>query len=150
VIWAILALIGVPLWFCALAISVLVFRNRQLRKRPGSVPTRMRVAGKGRWHPGHGFWVHDVFAFRASPAAWKEALIQVGGASVRQATSAEQKGLHRLGEDVVLASFELVPKGMLELAARAEHVSLLLGPFTDVAAAPDSAAVAPPRLTAIT
>jgi uncharacterized membrane protein YvlD (DUF360 family) len=31
-IWAILALLGVPLWFCAIGIFVLVFRNRTLRK----------------------------------------------------------------------------------------------------------------------
>jgi hypothetical protein len=141
-IWAILALIGVPLWLCATAILVLVLRNRQLRKRPGSIPARIRVAGKGRWHPGHGLWVHDVFAFRGSPAAWKESLVQVGSLSVHPASSEEKEGLHRLGDDVVVASFQLVPNGSLELAARAEDASLLLGPFAKVTAVSDPAAAA--------
>jgi hypothetical protein len=134
-IWAILALVGVPLWLCAVAISVLVLRNRKLRKRPGSMPVRIRVAGKGRWHPGHGFWVHDVFAFRGSPAAWKESLVQVGSVAAAQpATEGQKKGLHRLGDDPVVASFALVPEGSLQLAAHAEHASLLLGPFGGVSA----------------
>jgi hypothetical protein len=147
-IWAILALLGVPLWLCAIAISVLVFRNRKLRKRAGSVPARIRVDGKGRWHPGHGLWVHDVFAFRGSPAAWKEGLVQVSSVSFKTAGDEEKKGLHRLGDDVVVATFELVPKGSLELAARAEHVSLLLGPFAKVASVPESATAASPVATA--
>jgi hypothetical protein len=141
-IWAILALLGVPLWFCAMAILVLVLRNRQLRKRPGSIPARIRLAGKGRWHPGHGLWVHDVFAFRGSPAAWKESLVQVGSLSAHPASKEEKKGVHRLGDDVMVATFELVPKGSLELAARSEHASLLLGPFARVAAASEPGAAA--------
>ena len=128
-IWALLALVGVPLWLCGTAILVLVLRNRQLRKRPGSVPVRVRASGKGRWRPGHGIWVHDVFAFRGSPAAWKESLEQVRGAALEPADDEQRKGLHRLGDDIVVASFALVPTGSLELAARAEHSSLLLGPF---------------------
>jgi hypothetical protein len=147
-IWAILALLGVPLWLCAIAIAVLVFRNRQLRRRAGSVPARTRVEGKGRWHPGHGLWVHDVFAFRGSPAAWKEGLVQVASVSVKTAGDEEKKGLHRLGEDVVIATFEIVPKGSLELAARAEHVSLLLGPFAEVPPGSESARAASQVATA--
>ncbi len=32
-IWAVLAFVGVPLWLCALGISVLVFRTRALKGR---------------------------------------------------------------------------------------------------------------------
>jgi hypothetical protein len=147
-IWAILAFLGVPLWLCAAGISVLVFRNRKLRRRAGSVPARIRVGGKGRWHPGHGLWVHDVFAFRAGPAAWKQSLVQVASVSVKTAGDEEKKGLHRLGEDVVIATLELVPKGSLEHAARAEHVSLLLGPFAKVAPVSESATAASQLATA--
>ena len=34
-IWAILALLGVPLWLCALGILALVYRNKSLRQRHG-------------------------------------------------------------------------------------------------------------------
>ncbi len=32
---------------------------------------------RGHWHRGHGIWVHDVCAVRASPAAWREHLAWV-------------------------------------------------------------------------
>ena len=126
-IFVVLAAVGVPLWLCAVGIFVLLRRNSWLRSRPGSVPVRMRPAGKKRWLPGHGVWVHDVFAFRGSPAAWKEALVWVAGATVRPATDAERKGLRRIGEEPIVATFALAGGGEIELAARAEDRELLLG-----------------------
>ena len=38
VVWAILVLPGVPLWLCATAILLLVFRNRGLRQRAADIP----------------------------------------------------------------------------------------------------------------
>ena len=76
-IWVILAVLGVPLWLCAAGLWVLVMRNRAIRHRPGNVKVRRRRSGKSRWTRGHGVWVHDVFAFRGSPAAWAESLIPV-------------------------------------------------------------------------
>ena len=76
-IWAILAMLGIPLWLCATGIMVLMMRNRAIRHRPGNAPVRRRRKGRSRWTRGHGVWVHDVFAFRGSPAAWAESLIPV-------------------------------------------------------------------------
>ena len=39
-VWAILALLGVPLWLCAAGIAIITFRNRGLRKRHGDIPVR--------------------------------------------------------------------------------------------------------------
>jgi hypothetical protein len=72
-IWALLAALGVPLWLCGIAILTLVLRNRSLRKRPGNVAVRLHRPGSKRWTPGHAVWIHDVFAFRGTPAAWREA-----------------------------------------------------------------------------
>src|SRR5512132_4168566 len=76
-IWAILALLGVPLWLCAIGIFALVFRNRTLRRRHGNLPVRVRRPGKTRWTRGHAIWISDVFAWRGSPAAWSEDLLHV-------------------------------------------------------------------------
>jgi len=54
VIWAILAMLGVPLWLIAIALLVLVLRNRGLRKRVLDIPMRLRVDPEGRWRRGHG------------------------------------------------------------------------------------------------
>ena len=50
---AILALLGVPLWLCAILILVIVVRNRKLRKRHGDIPVRVKRPGKQRWTRGH-------------------------------------------------------------------------------------------------
>jgi hypothetical protein len=129
-IWAILALIGVPLWLCAIAITVLVFRNRALRKRYGDIPVRILRAGKKRWTPGHAIWVSDVFAWRASPASWKEGLEQVTDASLHERVDAQtMKKLHRLGDSPVVASLTLVGGVVIDVAARQEHRAALTGPF---------------------
>ena len=135
-IWAILAMLGIPLWLCAIGILTLVFQNRRLRKRPGNVPIRVLRPGRSRWTFGHGVWVSDVFAWRGSPAAWREDLVQVSGASLRAADVEERKKLHRVGDQPVIATFELAEGGTLEVATGAEHRSALLGPFADVAAMP--------------
>ena len=91
-IWAILAAAGFPLWLCAAGILMLLFRNRALRKRPGNVPVRVR-RNKKRWSPGHGVWIHDVFAFRGLPATWQEALVWGADVSLRVANEQERKKL---------------------------------------------------------
>jgi hypothetical protein len=132
VIWAILALLGVPLWLCAIGIVTLVFRNRGLRKRHGDIPIRVLRPGKTRWTRAHGLWVSDVFGWRASPAAWNEDLSQVVSASVRNAEAKERKALHRLGEQPAVADLTTAD-GVLHVAVAAERRSDLLGPFVAMA-----------------
>src|SRR3990172_12803118 len=103
-IWAILALLGVPLWLCALGILVILLNNRRLRKRHGDIPVRVKRPGKDRWTRGHAIWVSDVFAWRGSPAAWNEDLAQVVGVTLRTPDPEERKKLHRLGDDFAIAT----------------------------------------------
>ena len=128
-VWAFLALIGIPLWLCALGILSLVLRNRQLRKRYGDIPVRVRRHGKKRWTRGHAVWVSDVFAWRGSPAAWSEDLGQVSAASVRSANPEEREKLHRLGDDPAIATLAIADGEPFEVAVAQERRSALLGPF---------------------
>jgi hypothetical protein len=129
-IWAILALIGVPLWLIAIALIVLVFRNRALRKRHGDIPVGILRSGKKRWIRGHAIWVSDVFAWRASPASWNDGLEQVADASLHEHVDAQTaKKLHRLDDIPVVASLTLVGGAVIEIAARRGHCSALMGPF---------------------
>ena len=128
-IWAILALLGVPLWLCALGILSLVLRNRRLRKRHGDMFVRVRRAGKRRWTRGHAIWVSDVFAFRGSPAAWTENLVWVENVTLRVANAEERKTLHRLGRDPAIATLAVVGGEILEVASSPEQLSRLSGPF---------------------
>jgi len=132
-IWAILALLGVPLWLCAIGILVLVLRNRGLRKRYGDVPVRVLRPGKKRWTRGHAVWVADVFAWRGSPAAWNEDLVPVFSATARSAEPQERKVLHRLGDNPMVAILKSTEGELVHVAAAPDNGSALLGPF---AAAP--------------
>jgi hypothetical protein len=132
--WGLLAAVGVPLWLCAAGILTLVLRNRALRHRPGNIACRLRVTPGGRWTRGHGVWVHDVFAFRGSRAAWKERLLWAIDVEVRPATEDEAKKL-RAGRDhpIVVTIVGTPDDGTIEVAAREEDELLLLGPSARLA-----------------
>ncbi len=141
VIWVLILVVGIPLWLIAVGITTLLIRNRALRNRPGNVPVRLRPPGSKRWHTGHAVWVHDVLAFRGSPALWKEVLVWAAGASSRPATAEEKRTLHRVGDDPVVVTLALQPQGVLQVAARSEHSATLLAPFADRIPAPRPVAV---------
>ena len=127
-IWAILAFLGIPLWFCAIAIATLMWRNRSLRHRAGNMAVRVLRQGEKRWHRGHALWVHDVFAFRGSPAAWDELLVAVTGATARSATDDERARLHRLNAPVVMTL--VTDSGEhINVAGAADLTAVLRGPF---------------------
>ena len=129
-VWAILALLGVPLWLCAAGILVMVMRNRNLRQRYGNIPVRVKRPGKTRWTRGHAIWVSDVFAWRGSPAAWNEDIVQMSGVKLRKPSEEERHQLRRLGAGVQIATLSSVDGEPLEVAtAPEERITVLVGPF---------------------
>ena len=128
-IWVVLAMLGVPLWLCALGILALVYRNRALRQRHGDVPVRVLRPGKTRWIRGHAIWISDVFAWRGSPAAWNEDLFQVIDARIVAVEPQEMKKLHRLGDNPTVATLTPAGGDPLRVAVASEHRSALLGPY---------------------
>ena len=128
-IWALLFLLGVPLWLCAIGITVLVHRGRVLQHREGNIPVRVLRAGHTRWTRGHAIWVSDVFAWRSSPAAWTEDLVVVRTVHVRMPTSTEQKPLHRLGDDPVVAVLTSPDGSTLTVAVAGSQRDAIEGPF---------------------
>ena len=128
-IWAILALLGVPLWLCAIGILALVYRNKSLRQRQGDIPVRVQRAGKTRWTRGHAVWFSDVFAWRGSPAAWSEDLFQVTAARVGVLQPEELQKLHRLGDHPAVATLTPDVGEPVRVAVAAEHHAALLGPY---------------------
>jgi hypothetical protein len=126
-IWAVLIALGVPLWLCAAGIITFIARNRALRHRPGNIPCRLRTAPDKRWIRGHGVWVHDVFAFRGSPAAWSERLLWAGDVEWRTPSPDEQKKLHGIGDEPIIATIAgRNGDGTVEVAASHEDASALL------------------------
>ena len=107
---------------------MLLYRNGGLRHPPGNVPVRRHLPGKRRWSRGHGVWVSDVFAFRGSPAAWQESLLDAKGVTRRTPTEDETKKLRRLAEPTVVTIVD-GGDGLVEFATTANAESTLLGPF---------------------
>jgi hypothetical protein len=137
VIWIVLAALGVPLWLCAAALLTLLVRNRKLRVRGGDIAVRRRSSGKKRWTRGHAVWMHDVFAYRGSPAMWSESLIWVTEASIRGvADPTEAKMLRRLGEHPAIVLLKAEDGSTVEVAAPLARAIDLLGPFAVDAARP--------------
>ena len=143
-IWAVLVLVGVPLWLCAVAVTALVLRNRGLRRRHGDLPVRVPRPGRTRWTRGHALWVSDVFAWRGSPASWTEGLLQVTSVTVRDPDPAERRALRRLGGDAGVAVLTTATGGTLLAAVAADHRVTLPGPFL----APAETVVPRPRSAA--
>lgn len=128
-IWAVLVMLGVPLWLCALGILALVYRNRSLRQRQGDLPVRVLRPGKTRWTRGHAVWVSDVFAWRGSPAAWREDLFQVTAATVGVLEPEELAKLRRLGDNPAVATLTPAVGEPVRVAVASEHRAALLGPY---------------------
>ena len=130
-VWVVLAAVAIPLWLFALGITVLASRNRDLRARQGNIPVRVLRPGKSRWVRGNALWVSDVFAWRVSRAAWNQELVHVVGLRLRAPDPAEQKRLHGLGVDPVVAVLSSADGSVRQVAAAAQHEPALLGPFAD-------------------
>ena len=133
-IWAVLVMLGVPLWLCAIGIFIIVFRNRQLRSRHNNIQVRVLREGHTRWTRGQAIWVSDVFAWRGDPAAWAEALMQVTSVRDRPATADEAKKLHRLGADVAIVELSGPDGETLAVAAAGANRAALHGPQTSESA----------------
>jgi hypothetical protein len=92
---------------------------------------RVRRPGKKRWTRGHAVWVSDVFTWRGSPAAWSEDVVQVDSVFLHAPDTEQRKKLHRLGDDLVVASLSLTGGPAIDVATRNEHRAALLGPFAN-------------------
>ncbi len=137
-VWAILFLLGIPLWFIVVGITVTVIRNRRLRARHGNISARLKRPGKTRWVRGNGIWISDVFAFRGSPAAWSEDIVKVTDVELRDPSDEERHKLRHLGDDVLIATLSIAEGEPYDVAARSEQRTALVGPFM-VEAIPTSA-----------
>jgi hypothetical protein len=127
--WILLLETCVLAGLCAGSILLVVRRNRRIRQRPGNVPVRLWRQEGDRWLPAHGVWANDVFAVRAAPAGWGEALFWIVDAKPHRVTDEERKKLQRIGNRPVAFEFELACGGSVRIATRREHEDALLGPF---------------------
>jgi hypothetical protein len=132
-IWAILALVGVPLWLIAVGIASIIYRSHALRARENNAAVRLRRAGGKRWKRGNAVWTHDVFAFRGWPAAWSEALLWVTTANITAPAGDDIHRLRRMKEPII-ALFTCPDGETIEVAANGADRGLVLGPVAETVA----------------
>jgi hypothetical protein len=130
---ALLVVLGVNLIVVG-AFAVLVFgRRRWLKRQPGEFAGAIRVSsgdidGLGpKWKRGSGRWVSDVLVWTKAPLMVRNELVAVDRLSGKhQAHAGEVK---RLGDTPVVIEFAS-GSAKIEVAAKAEHSALAIGPLT--------------------
>jgi hypothetical protein len=145
-IWAILAILGVPLWLIAIVLYSLLRVRSSVRKAPGSIPCKIRIVeGHERWlkdkfprYVQRAVWVHDVLVvYGGNPFLTRTFVLGVVGlAMAPQPASTPVKRI----TDASTFRFRVDSGAVAELAATKTDVAALLGPFPAV---PASAPAAP-------
>jgi hypothetical protein len=130
---ALLVVLGVDLIVVVVLAALVLGRRRWLKRQPGVFAGAIRVSsgdvdGLGsKWKRGSGRWVRDVLVWTKAPLFLRNELIPVDRVSGEHPARAGE--VKRLGDEP--AVIELESDGAkIEVAARAEHRDLALGPST--------------------
>jgi hypothetical protein len=123
-IWAFLALLGIPIWIIAVVL-IAVFRNRKkVRSNPDMFEYKLRENDE--WKRGKGFarWVSDVLIFHAGIALIRSNAVQVAAVEVRDDIDVPQKGL---GDDPTALVVTYTTGPTATIAVSAESLDSALG-----------------------
>jgi hypothetical protein len=130
---ALLIALGVDLIVIVAFAALVLGRKRWLKRQPGEFTGAIRVTSgdvdglSPKWKRGSGRWVRDVLVWSKAPLMFRNELVPVDQFSgERQAEDGEVK---RLGDKPVVIQFAS-DRARIEVAARAEHRSLVAGPLT--------------------
>jgi hypothetical protein len=131
---ALLVVLGVDLAVVA-AFAALVFaRRRWLKRQPGEFLGAIRVSDgdidglSSKWKRGSGRWVRDVFVWTRGPLMLRNELVPVDRLSREH--PAHPAHVKRLGDKPTVIEFASNGANF-EVAARADHRTLVTGPFNE-------------------
>lgn len=135
-IWAILAILGVPIWLVVGGLGAALWSRSQFKKSPGVFVAKIRLRSGSfegiseKWTPMPvaALWIHDVLLVHKGLALVRTIPLPVAEAvgTVQEASPSEIK---RLGEQPALLTFRLDNGAELELATPGDSRSVALGPF---------------------
>jgi hypothetical protein len=131
-IWALLYLLGVPLWLVIGALLFALWARSQVKGAPGVFPCKVRLASgafpglKETWRPfaSYGRWVHDVLIVHSGLSLVRSQALPVA-APVRAVMPADPGQVKRLGEHPVVLAVRLDNGAVVELAAEKDGDRLL-------------------------
>jgi hypothetical protein len=134
-IWALLAILGVPVWLIVGALGVALLSRRSAKAVPGTMRGRLRVTSgsvpgfKVRWSRSscYAVWVRDVLVVHAGLAMVRTRLLPVSSAGAIERRSLPE--LKRLGSEQAVLGLELDDGSTIELAVAVSERSKLPGLF---------------------
>src|SRR4051812_26773980 len=112
-IWAILVLLGVPLWLVIGVIGGTLWSRHQFHRQHGVFPLALRKPGNDKWPrlPAYGRVISDVFVVNRGVALQRTLIHRVVGADVLVVTTSPKRI-----EDAVGRALELDDGDELEVA----------------------------------
>lgn len=136
-IWALMILLGIPLWLVAGAAGGALLSRRNAKRKPGVFPVRLRpveVGAGGKWsRKQYARWVQRVLlSNKGAFLNLTDAYPVASGVRTNDPDSAKCKGL---GERVVAVTITTDDGMSLEIATSAEFTELLFAPFDSRASA---------------
>jgi hypothetical protein len=132
-VWALLAILGVPIWLIVGALAVLLFNRRRIKRLPGTFACKLRPlnadaspGGKFSRVGSVGCWAHDVLAVQQGLGLVRTRLLPA--ASVEGPTPVAADTIKGLGESVLSIIVTLDDGSKVEVAGNAAASALLVGP----------------------
>jgi hypothetical protein len=135
-IWATLALLGIPIWLIAIVL-IAVFRNRnKVRANPDVFEYKLKNGDGWKRKKGYARWVSDVLIYHAGIALIRTDAFQIDTARILDTTDLPAKGLgdNPIGLEVTYAGGETAT-----VAVSAQNLDAALGPNKDPRPSPWSA-----------
>jgi len=126
-IWALLALLGVPIWLIIGALIVASVSRRRFQRSEGVFPLRIREASATKFQrKAHGRWVHDVLLVNKGLALVLTNPYGVRSLDLHAEVTEPIKGL---GDDPLVFDIRIDDGIPVVVAIPAEQRDLGVGPF---------------------
>lgn len=132
-IWATLALLGIPIWFIAIVL-IAAFRNRnKVRANPDVFDYKLTKGDGWKRKKGYARWVSDVLIYHAGIALIRTDAFQISTVRILDTTDLPSKGLgdSPTGVEVTYADGETAT-----FAVSAQNLDAALGPNKDLRPSP--------------
>jgi hypothetical protein len=136
VIWATLALLGIPIWLIAIVL-IAAFRNRnKVLSNPDIFAYKLKAGDGWQRKKGYARWVSDVLIYHAGTALIRTDAFQIGTTRVHGETVPPVKGL---GEDPVSIEVTYANGKTATIAVTAQELYVAIGPDKDPRTSPQPA-----------
>ena len=135
-IWALLAILGVPIWLVVGALGAALWSRHRFKNAPGTFRLKLRKESgtyegiSDKWPRAvvYAEWVHDVLLVRKGLGLVPT--MPIGVAAMEEAgQSADSGEVKGLGDDPVILRFRLDDESVIQMAVSSDALERAQGPF---------------------